>query len=164
MKIVLLTSLVLSTSLLTGCQNTSRLGNIEDMPSNWLSIKSSAWQVKQLPEISRNQLASMRSRLAEERKGQYYSFFGTYKPDTLEYIQSTSSELDQAYLGMAYSSNAILSSLTPNMHGPSETHTENKAGIAVTNNTNHRMMHEDGNRFLLLDKPSTLTPMPIVRD
>jgi hypothetical protein len=150
--------------VLCGCNKTSRLGNPAYLPSDWLSVSANSWQIKELPEADQDKLRALQVKLSNERNGQYFNFYGTYKPEVLDEINTTTSQLDQAYLGMAYSSNAILSSLTPNMHGPSETHTENKAGIAVTNNTNHRMMHEDGNRFLLLDKPSTLTPMPIVRD
>ncbi|MBT4530879.1 MAG: hypothetical protein HOC27_06700 [Phycisphaerae bacterium] len=150
--------------LLTGCNKTSRLGDPAHLPNNWLSMRPKAWQVRELPEVYRNELSALQVKLANERLGQYYNFYGKFKPSVLNEIKSTSTNLDQAYLNLAYSSKAILASLTPNMHGLGETDAENTAGIAVTNNANHRMMHDDGNRFLLLDKPSMLSPSPVVQD
>ena len=56
----------------------------------------------------------------------------------------------------------ILVDLTPNMDGLAQTYSENDAGIAVTNNANRRMKADDLRRFMLLDKASILSPMPVV--
>ena len=58
--------------------------------------------------------------------------------------------------------NPILADLTPNMDGLAQTYSENDAGIAVTNNANRRMKADDLRRFMLLDKSSILSPMPVV--
>ena len=63
-----------------------------------------------------------------------------------------------------HSSNAILSDLTPNLDGLAETYSENDAGIAVVNNDNERMYVDDWRRALILDKPSALSPYPVVAD
>jgi len=57
-----------------------------------------------------------------------------------------------------------LENLTPNMDGLSETYNENDAGIAVVNNENERMYVDDWRRAMLLDKPSMLSPIPVVQD
>lgn len=64
----------------------------------------------------------------------------------------------------AHSSNAILSDLTPNLDGLAETYSENDAGIIVVNNANERMYVDDWRRALILDKPSALSPYPVVVD
>ncbi len=63
-----------------------------------------------------------------------------------------------------HSTNAILKDLTPNMDGLSETYSENDAGIAVVNNDNDRMYVDDWRRVMILDKPSSLSPYPVVGD
>ena len=138
------------------------MGNPDYMPSNWLSIRYNSWQIKQLPEVNQKELSALQIKLANERQGQYYNFFGAYTPLIQDEIKTTSERLNQAYLDLAYSSNAITASLTPNLSGLSETEAERAAGIAVTNNANQRMMRDDVNRIILLDKPSLLSPYPIV--
>ena len=57
---------------------------------------------------------------------------------------------------------AILNNLTPNMDGIAETYAQNDSGIAVVVNENIRMVSDDLRRLFLLDKPSMLTPYPVV--
>ena len=61
-----------------------------------------------------------------------------------------------------YRSGVDLNNLTPNMNGLAQTYSENDAGIAVTNNENDRMYMDDLRRAMLLDKPSILSPIPVV--
>lgn len=147
---------------LIGCTRATKLGNPKYMPDNWLAINSSAWQVKQLPEVNRIELENLQIKLYAERQGQYFNFFGKYRPEVLYEIEATTKRLDQAYLDLQYSSRAILASLTPGLDGLSETDAEREAGIAVVNNVNQRMSKDDINRALLLDKPSMLSPYPVV--
>ena len=58
----------------------------------------------------------------------------------------------------------ILDHLSPQMDGLAESHAEDKAGIAVTNNMNDRMYTDDWRRALMVDKPSSLTPLPVVQN
>lgn len=58
----------------------------------------------------------------------------------------------------------LLDTLTPNMHGLAETHDENDAGVAVTKNTEWRQFDDDIRRALMLDRPSSLSPYPVVDD
>ena len=57
---------------------------------------------------------------------------------------------------------AMLNNLTPDMHGLAETHDENDAGVAVTINTEWRQFDDDVRRALMLDRPSSLSPYPVV--
>lgn len=57
---------------------------------------------------------------------------------------------------------AMLNDLSPDMHGLAETHHENDAGIAVTKNTEWRQFDDDVRRALMLDRPSSLSPYPVV--
>ncbi|MFT4592885.1 MAG: hypothetical protein ACI9JK_000584 [Phycisphaerales bacterium] len=59
---------------------------------------------------------------------------------------------------------SILNDLTPNMNGLAETYAQNDAGIAVVNDANYRMFVDDMRRATLLDKPSMLSPYPVVQD
>lgn len=58
----------------------------------------------------------------------------------------------------------MLDNLTPDMHGLAETHDENDAGVAVTKNTEWRQFDDDVRRALMLDRPSSLSPYPVVDD
>lgn len=60
--------------------------------------------------------------------------------------------------------NKVLNDLTPNMNGLAETYAQNDAGVAVVNNAGDRMFVDDLRRATLLDKPSMLTPYPVVQD
>ena len=59
---------------------------------------------------------------------------------------------------------SIINDLTPNMNGLAETYSQNDAGIAVVNDANDRMFVDDMRRATLLDKPSMLSPFPVVQD
>ncbi|MBT4523524.1 MAG: hypothetical protein HOI88_02810 [Phycisphaerae bacterium] len=148
----------------TSCTKTSRLGDPTYLPDNWLSLRNTAWQITELPEINRVQLENLHIQLHKERQGQYYNFFGKYNPETLSLIDSVTSNLDTAYLDLRYSSKAILLSLTPSQQGLADTEAERLASIAVTKNVNHRSMHDDINHILLLDRPSSLSIYPTVQD
>ena len=165
MKLVLL--LLLTTSLsLAGCtkQTTARLGNPMYLPDNWLTVKATAWQFRELPEQSQNDLINLRAKLVEERNGRYYSFYGHLRPEVVEEIKATKESLNEAFFDLQYSSDAIMASITPNLRGLSDTYAENEAGIAVTNNANSRMLDDDAVRLLLLDKPSLLSTHPVVEN
>ena len=148
----------------TSCTKTSRLGDPNYLPDNWLTVRTTAWQITELPEKNKVQLENLQIQLYKERKGQYYNFFGKYNPETLSLIDSVTSNLDTAYLDLRYSSKAILSSLTPPHQGLTETEAERLASIAVTKNVNHRLMHDDINRSILLDRPSSLSIYPVIQD
>ena len=64
----------------------------------------------------------------------------------------------------SHSESAVLRNLTPNMNGLAETYSENDAGILVVNNANDRMIVDDLRRATLLDRPSSLSPFPVVQD
>ncbi len=164
MKIALLIAAVLASVSLFGCQNASRMGNADDLPMNWSTTNSKAWQVRGLPEISREQFTAMQKRLSKEREGQYYNFFGTYNPQTLQYIDTTSAGLDNAFLNMKYSSQVIISNLSPNMEGVTSTYVENEANLAVIKDIEDRMIADDWSRAIYTDKPSALSDVPIVQD
>ena len=168
---------------LAGCGHThhprpSLLGQPQFLPDNWLTIDYDAWQLTELSDANRNKLSDLRTKLTafdlklrEERRGQYYNFFGKYKPSIQDQINamqdqvdSTFNMLDNAYFDLALSSEAILTSLTPDMHGLAETHAENDAGVAFIKNTEWRQFDDDIRRALMLDRPSSLSPYPVVDD
>ena len=157
-------SLLMLTFVISGCGRTSRLGQPQYMPSNWLALRSDAWQVQELPEVYQKELSDLQTTLFKERQGQYYTSNGTYSPEIQNEIDATSNRLDQAYLNLQYSSKVILANLTPELNGLAETNAQRKAAIAVVNNLNARMSKDDLNRALLLDKSSTLSPYSVSGD
>lgn len=58
--------------------------------------------------------------------------------------------------------NEILDNLSPNMYGLAENIQENDAGIAYVNNTADRLYIDDWRRVMLLDRPTTLSPFPVI--
>ena len=161
MKFVTLIYFLALTVSITACQQTSRLGNPKFKPDNWVTVKSTDWQVALLPERNRTDLEVMKTRLIAERQGQYFNLFGKFRPDTLEFIQTTTHSLDQAYLNLRYSNAAILENLTPEMRGLSLNYQEYEAEVGVTNNANTRMIDDDWRRILILDHASSLSPFAV---
>ena len=156
-----LLQLILIISFLVGCSSNSRLGNPKYLPDDWFSISINSWQYKELPEANKVELQNFKIKLANERQGQYFSFYQKYSPKFQSEIDTTISSLNEAYFNQQYSSKAILANLTPELDGTSETHSERDAGVATVNNLNQRMGKDDVNRALLLDKPSMLSPYPV---
>jgi hypothetical protein len=144
MKTTLSFSVLFCITIAFGCQQHSKLGQLEYMPKNWLTVKTTAWQV---------------TRLANEHEEQYYVLFGSYKPATQEYVNKTIQELNRAYLDLQYSDKAIFANLTPNMGTLSETHAEIAAGAAIRENEHSRMFKSDVRNALLLDNPSRLNKL-----
>ena len=159
MKTTLSLSVLLCITIAFGCQQHAKLGQLEYMPKNWLTVKTTAWQVTKLPEQSQQNLSDLKTRLANEHEEQYYVLFGSYKPATQEYINKTTQELNRAYLDLQFSDKAIFANLTPNMGTLSETHAEIAAGAAIRQNENSRMFKSDVRNALLLDNPSRLNKL-----
>jgi len=164
MKLATLLYLLAISISITACQRTSMLGNPKFLPDNWVIAKSMDWQVASLPENNRIEFEVMQTRLIAERQGQYFNLFGKFRPNTLEYIQSTTRSLDEAYLNLRYSNAAIIGNISPEMKGLAETTSEHYAGIAAVDNENIRMSRDDLRRLFLRDKPSSLSPYPVIRD
>ena len=164
MKLATLLYLLAISISITACQRTSMLGNPKFLPDNWVIAKSMDWQVASLPENNRIEFEVMQTRLIAERKGQYFNLFGKFRPSTLEYIQSTTHSLDEAFLNLRYSNAAIIGNITPDMKGLAETISEHNVGIATVDNVNIRMSRDDLRRLFLRDKPSSLSPYPVIRD
>jgi hypothetical protein len=119
-------------------------------------------QVASLPEHNRIEFEVMQTRLIAERQGQYFSLFGKFHPNTLDYIQSTTRSLDEAYLNLRYSNAAIIGNISPDMNGLAETTTEHYSGIEAVDSTNIRMSRDDLRRLFLRDRPSSLSPYPVI--
>ena len=58
----------------------------------------------------------------------------------------------------------LLHSLTPNMSTLDDTYSERVAQVEDNCNANDRMFNGDWDRLFMVDQPSSLTPMPVVRD
>ncbi|MBT6269046.1 MAG: hypothetical protein HOI88_01680 [Phycisphaerae bacterium] len=153
--------------LLTSCgcrTNNARLGNPNYLPTDWTLMSSNSWQVKSLNDNDRTLLNNFKYQIAEEREGQYFNLYGQYSPAFQQVMHSTTNRLDDSFLNLAYSSKVIPYDLSPNMNGLAETYAQNDAGIAVVNDANNRMFVDDMRRATLLDKPSMLSPFPVVQD
>ena len=62
------------------------------------------------------------------------------------------------------STQEMLDTLTPSMHGLANTTDENDAHVAVTKDTEWRQFNDDVRRALMLDRPSSLSPYPVIDD
>ncbi|HIO52851.1 MAG TPA: hypothetical protein EYN32_04300 [Phycisphaerales bacterium] len=162
MKFATLLYLLAISISITACQRTSMLGNPKFLPDNWVTAKSMDWQVASLPENNRIEFEVMQTRLIAERQGQYFSLFGKFHPNTFDYIQSTTRSLDEAYLNLRYSNAVIIGNISPDMNGLAETTSEHNAGIEAVDSENIRMSRDDLRRLFLRDKPSSLSPYPVV--
>ena len=165
MKLALITTVIIFSILLNGCSNsTTRLGDPRYMPKDWLSLSENAWQFKALPEANKIELHALKIKLIQSKEGQYFNFYQKYNPELLAESDGVINNLNRAYLNLRYSNRVIMANLTPGMNGLAETYSENDAGIAVVNNDNDRMYVDDWRRVLIIDKPSSLSPYPVVGD
>lgn len=61
-------------------------------------------------------------------------------------------------------STSVAKDLTPNMRGVSQTNVEFDASEAVVINVGDRLYQDDWRNFMLLNKPSSLSVVPVVQD
>ena len=57
---------------------------------------------------------------------------------------------------------AVHNNLSPEVNGLVASDYDNRSNNAIIDDLNERMMHDDWNRFWLRDKPSMLTPYPVI--
>ena len=78
--------------------------------------------------------------------------------------QSTIKRMHFDNTDIQYNSDYILRNLTPNMRGISKTYVEFEASEAVAVDVGDRLYQDDWRNFMLLNKPSSLSAIPVVQN
>jgi len=156
-----LTATGITASTLVGCagRQPATVAGVSQLPDNWLALTSSDSRLQSLPEPTRDYLAAVRENMKVEQRGSYYKFYGRYSDALTKHMADANELANTAYL---VSSKRINATLTPELVGTSETHDETNWHYAANANQDLRSLQNDWGRFWLTDKPSSLSPYPIM--
>lgn len=147
---------------IAGCTSTASHRSADGrqyLPSDWMSVPESAWQFRALPASIQEVLVETRAEMRREQAEPYFRFYGRYT-EGLEGRIATAREA--ATEGFLVSPTMVNRRLTPELYDTSETPSEFEAGVAMDSNQNMRGARDDWARFWLLDRPSKLSPYPIM--
>jgi hypothetical protein len=129
------------------------------LPSDWMAISTTDWRFEALPPASREAVLATREAMRVERAGGYYRFYRRYTDALAGRIAATNQAADEAFL---VSPRIVNGSLTPELHGTALTADEVRLNRAMNTNQDGRGLHDDWERFWLLDRPTKLSPYPIM--
>ena len=147
-----------------GCKTTDRPNETiamkrANLPDSWVYLPASSSKVNALPSGLRSRLDVLRDDLITEQQSQYFSYYGTYPPETLSRIENMNRACNEAYM---VSNHMIASDLTPELRTVGETDPDLWWNDQVIFDLQSREMMDDWQSFWLLTKPSHLSPYPIM--
>ena len=147
-----------------GCKTTDRTDETIAMkrahlPDSWVYLSPSSSKVRALPSGLRTRLSVLRDDLVREQQSQYFSYYGTYPPETLSRIENMNRACNEAYM---VSDHIIASDLTPELRTISETDPDLWWNDQVIYDVQSRELMDDWQSFWLMKSPSTLSPYPIM--
>ena len=141
----------------TGPQPTEVYGS-QHLPADWLTLPSSDWRILALPVPTRDYVSAVRTSMDQERRGEYYRFYGRYTDGMLKQIAEANNIASTAFLTAPKTVNR---NLTPELFNTAETNEEADWHFAVNANEDLRGLRNDWGRFWLTDSQSMLSPYPI---
>lgn len=165
MKSIVLSLGLASLALALGCQtpnqpNATPLAKVqEDLPPDWITLKDSDSRMAYLDPTTRAALLALRKDLQSEEKSAGYEKTGGYT--TLTYARMR--QMNEA-CNKSYCANAVVigRDLSPELAGEALSVNEAYMNSAVVGDVDLREMQDDWARFWLMNKPSSLSPYPIV--
>jgi hypothetical protein len=141
-----------------GPQPTTLTGS-DELPKDWLALSGNDGKVQSLDPSTQELLATTRKLMEAERRTAEYKSSGDYSQSTKTAMANACRAADSAYLA----SNAVLQrNLTPELYSTASTKDEANWDWYQVTNQDLRMVGDDWARFWLVDRPSYLSPYPIV--
>jgi hypothetical protein len=137
----------------------SKLIGANELPADWLMLPPGDWRVKTLDAPTQQLLSTTKKLMAAERNTSAYRFYNKYSASTIAAMESANRAADQSYLA---ASKTLQRNLTPELYSTATTKDEANWDWYQVTNQNLRMVGDDWARFWLVDRPSYLSPYPIV--
>ncbi len=160
-----LSCIVVSAIVLTACQTPNQVNSVplakvqKDLPNDWISLKPDDWRMPYLDSPTRQSLLAMRKTLTAERATPAYESAGGYSEATYERIRQMNEMCNESYCANAV---VIGEDLSPEFAGTALSVNEAYMNSTVVGDVNLRQAQDDWARFWLMNKPSSLSPYPIV--
>ena len=129
----------------------------KDLPSDWTTLKPSDWRMAYLDAPTRESLFLFRKELqdqAAESDGSH-----AYSDATYTQLREMNDACNKSYCANAV---VIGRDQTPELAGTSLSINEAYMNSATVGDVDLRQVQDDWARFWLMNKPSTLSPYPIV--
>jgi hypothetical protein len=150
---------------LTACQTPNQPNSVPlaqvraQLPLDWVSLQPDDWRMAYLDSPTRQLLRDMKKELADERASHTFAFNNGYSDATYAKIRDVNEACNKAFCANAVT---IGKNLTPELAGTSLTVNEAYMNSTVVGDVNLRQMQDDWARLWLMNKPSSLSPYPIV--
>lgn len=151
-------SAILLLASCAGPQPTTLTGS-DELPSDWLALSANDGKVKALDASTQELLATTRKLMEAERRTAEYKSSGKYSESTQTAMANACRAADSAYLA---SDGVFQRNLTPELYSTAETHNSANWDWYKVTNEDMRMVGDDWARLWLVDRPSYLSPYPIV--
>lgn len=129
------------------------------LPPDWVSLQPDDWRLAYLDSPTRQSLRDMKKELADERASHTFAFNNGYSDATYTKIRDVNEACNKAFCANAVT---IGKDLTPELAGTSLSVNEAYMNSTVVGDVNLRQMQDDWARLWLMNKPSSLSPYPIV--
>ena len=140
--------------------NTVPLGKVvAQLPPDWVDLMPGDSRLSYLDAPTRLSLMAFRKEIAEDRKSQEFTFYGGFSEGTLRRWREINEECKSSYCANAV---VIGRDLTPELAGTSLSVNEAYMNSVIVGDVDLRQVQDDWARIWLMNKPSTLSPYPIV--
>ncbi len=165
-KSIGLTTIVVSVCFIVGstaCQTPNERNSVplakvsKDLPSDWTTLKATDWRMAYLDPATRESLFLFRKELSDQAVNSDGS--SAYSDATYRKLREMNEECNKSYCANAV---VIGRDETPELAGTSESINEAYMNSTTVGDVNLRQVQDDWARFWLMNKPSTLSPYPIV--
>ncbi|MSR45295.1 MAG: hypothetical protein EXS15_08095 [Phycisphaerales bacterium] len=157
--------LIASMCFVAACQTPNQPNSVPlkqvqaQLPTDWIDVPASDYRLAFLDSATRRSLVDFRGALATERASDSYRFNGGYSDATWTKWRALNDSCDKSYCANAMT---IAKNLTPELAGTSLSVNEAYMNSAVVGDVDLRQVQDDWARFWLMNKPSMLSPYPIV--
>lgn len=165
MRYSLLIPCVSLSVILAACQTPNQVNSVPlaqvqaQLPSDWIDVPPTDYRMAYLDSATRAGLVSFRKTLASERLTTAYVEKGVYSDASYNQWREINEECNKSYCASAVT---IGKNLTPELAGTALSINEAYMNSVVTGDVNLRQVQDDWARFWLMNRPSMLSPYPIV--
>ena len=158
-------SFVAASICLQACQTPNQPNSVplaqvvQDLPPDWVELPPGDWHMTYLDAPTRAALLDFRKEIAAERKTSAFKTRGGFTEPTNDRWREVNDECK-----ISYCANAVVigRNLTPELAGTALSVNEAYMNSSVVGDVDFRQMQDDWARFWLMNKPSMLSPYPIV--
>jgi hypothetical protein len=165
MKSLALPISALLLALTAGCQTPNEPNAVplqkvqDDLPPDWITLKDEDARMAYLDPATRQSLFAFRKELAAQRESAAFEANGGYSNTTYAQMKAMNEACNKSYCANAV---VIGQNLTPELAGQALSVNEAYMNSTVVGDVDLRQAQDDWARFWLMNKPSSLSPYPVV--